>query len=200
MSYKFLAQSLSQGRYEPEGIYLSLPLHGECHVIQAWGEHEAYYGTFHYNGVPLKGHNGVDLAAEGATPVFVVDRGRVMGIGVELAGYGQYLKVEHTWGESFYAHIGKIVVDAGQALERGMQVATVALPSTSANRSNHSFLHFGIRTRPYNRFDGWGGFVDPIPFLDPTNLFFELPELRPKQEQLLPPHPMMDEGPHSRRP
>lgn len=26
-------------------------------------------------------------------------------------------------------------------------------------------LHFAIRAAPYNRFDGWGGFSDPLAFL-----------------------------------
>lgn len=200
MSYKFLAQSLNQGRYEPEGIYLSLPLPGACYVAQAWGEQSAYYGAFSYNGVPLKGHNGIDFLVRALLPVTVVDDGRVMEIGLERGGYERYVKVEHVWGESFYAHLGQISVDAGQRINRGSTLSTTALLSTSDSAGAQSYLHFGIRIKPFNRFDGWGGFVDPIPFLDPTNLLFAHTEFVPQQNANFTPHPMMAERGTLRRP
>lgn len=200
MSYKFLSHSLTPGRYEPEGIYLTLPLPGECHVTQAWGEQQAYYGTFRYNGVPLKGHNGIDFHVRALLPVIAVDDGRVMEIGREPAGYERYLKVEHLWGESLYANLGQIHVEAGQIVKRATELATTEFSTLPNRGAGQSYLHFGIRIRPYNRFDGWGGFTDPTPYLDPTQLIFATTELGSQEDPTLTPHPMMIERERSRRP
>ena len=58
-------------------------------------------------------------------------------------------------------------------------------------------LHFAIRVFPYNRFDGWGGFADPLPFMDPTNLQFSS-ELNDNAH--FEPPPMVDEVQGMRRP
>lgn len=200
MTYKFLTQPLKQGRYEPEGIYLSHPLRDKSYVVQPWGDNEQHYGTYSYNGVQLKGHNGVDFGVERPTGVLAVDDGRVMEIGLEQGGYNKYIKVEHAWGESFYAHLDAIVVDAGQLVKRNLQLAQTALTTGSTLVGPFAYLHFAIRTRPYNRFDGWGGFVDPIPYLDPTDIHFDASPLVPDTVTHLEPHPMLRENERSRRP
>ncbi|MEZ4862326.1 MAG: M23 family metallopeptidase [Caldilineaceae bacterium] len=197
MSYKFLTQPLTQGVYEPEGIYLSLPLEGEAFIIQFWGEHAGEYSGFRYHGVALKGHPGLDFATKPGQTIVAVDQGRVMELGEERNGIGRYLKVEHTWGESLYGHIGDCVVDAGQQLRRGALIAYAAAEwKKSAMTPTPSYLHFGIRIKPYNRFDGWGGFVDPLPYLNPTGLRLPAEGDPPGP----PPHPMVDERPGMRRP
>ena len=202
MTYKFLTQPLDKGLYEPEGIYLSLPLDGDCHIVQSWGENSLFYRTVTYSGVPLKGHNGIDFRARRGATIFAVARGRVVNIGYEPEGWGRYIKIEHTWGESFYAHLGTIAVDAGQIVEQGASIATVEqAPILHMREDNQSYLHFGIRIKPYNRFDGWGGFVDPIAFLDSSKLFFAYTEADDNRNLLdFSPHPMMKEQEHSRRP
>ncbi len=147
--------------YEPEGIYLQPPLEGACTILQGWGEHPEHHRSFRYNGVQLKGHPGLDLAAKPGANVVAVDEGRVTEIGVEPGGFGRYLKIEHRWGESLYALLGEIEVDAGQRVERGAVVARTDL----LRRRWRPHLHFAIRITPFNRFDGWGGFSDPLPFL-----------------------------------
>ncbi len=201
MTKHFLTQPVDQGRYEPEGLYLSVPLQGTGLVAQGWGEHPQFYRSFEYNGIPLKGHNGVDFVVNGAETVVVVDDGQIMGIGMESGGYGRYVKVEHRWGESFYAHLGRIHVDAGQIVTRGTEIARVEWPTLTSSSGEHSYLHFGIRIKPYNRFDGWGGFTDPIPFLDPTNLaFVEQASVAEAAEQRMEPHAMLRENKNIHRP
>ncbi len=194
MTFKFLIQPLAKGLYEPEGIYLALPLAGECRIVQTWGENSSFYSAYTYSGVPLKGHNGIDFYAQAGAPVFAVDKGKVMNIGYEPTGWGRYLKIEHSWGESLYAHLGVITVDAGQQVGQLASIATVGHESST-------YLHFAIRIKPYNRFDGWGGFVDPIAFLDPSNLSFAHPEEIDKAPPIsIDPHPMAKEHDTSRRP
>ncbi len=162
MSPSFARYATTSGRYEPEGIYLSAPLEGACVVIQGWGAHPEAHGAYTYNGVPLKGHPGVDLAAAPGAAVLAVDNGRVTEISIERGGVGRYLKLEHAWGESFYAHLDDVLVEAGQAVTRGQPLAHVAA-QTAAGAPAH--LHWALRIAPYNRFDGWGGFTDPLPYL-----------------------------------
>lgn len=174
MTYKFLTRPLEDGAYEPEGIYLSLPMEGDCVVIQFWGDNVEYYHQFYYNGVPLKGHTGVDFLVTPDSYVLAVDPGRVTGIGEEQGDLGRYIKIEHRWGESFYAHVDTILVDSGQLVNRGIRIATVSgvggAEQIKRTAPRQSYLHFGIRIKPFNRFDGWGGFVDPLPYLNPARL------------------------------
>lgn len=153
---------LSLAQYEPEGVYLTLPLLTETRILQFFGAFPAYHAQFTYNNVPLKGHPGLDLAAAPGADIVAADAGRVMEIGNEVDGFGRYLKIEHRWGESFYAALGEILVESGQLVVRGQILARTAFVR------KHAFpphLHFAIRIRPYNRFDGWGGFCDPLPYL-----------------------------------
>jgi murein DD-endopeptidase MepM/ murein hydrolase activator NlpD len=186
------------GLYEPEGIYLSLPLDGKPVLFQGWGDHPEFHARCTYNGIRLKGHIGLDLLAPRGTRVLAADGGRVIEISVEPGGFGRYIKIEHTWGESFYAGISAPSVDTGQSVTRGHTLALVE----AQRRPIPSHLHFGIRIKPYNRLDGWGGFTDPLPYLYMPEL--QTPELEQgaenpvTDEESLP--PMLAERPAMRRP
>lgn len=207
MSFKFLKQPLAKGLYEPEGIYLAPPLEGSCLIIQTWGDNHEFYRAYTYNHVPLKGHNGIDLLAQPGAAVCAVDHGRVMGIGNESPGWGRHVKIEHSWGESFYAHMGTILVEAGQLVTQSQKLATIEpVLRQSVSGKTPSYLHFGIRIKPYNRFDGWGGFVDPVPFLDPEHLSFSttgessFDQNSSSGTYSFPPHPMLTEHSQQHRP
>lgn len=195
MKYKFATQPLLSGLYEPEGIYLSTPFDGDCPLIQFWGQHPDFYHQYKYNGVPLKGHPGLDFDMTPGSDLFAVDNGRVTEISFEPGGFERYLKLEHRWGEAFYAHLGEITVEAGQIVKRNSFIARVA-----ANRLGlPPHLHFGIRITPYNRFDGWGGFADPLPFLNPSNILLPDSDADGAQTSYQP-QPMIEEKPGLRRP
>lgn len=194
MKYRFTTHPLEAGLYEPEGIYLSTPFDGSHQVIQFFGQHPNYYGQFTYNNTPLKGHPGLDFAIEPGVALYAVDDGRVMEISNESGGFERYIKVEHRWGESFYAHVGEIVVEAGQHIQRNRCIAYSGM-----NRHNvPPHLHFAIRTNPYNRLDGWGGFSDPLPYLSPDNIL--LPEEDEASAEAMIRHRMADEASVARRP
>jgi murein DD-endopeptidase MepM/ murein hydrolase activator NlpD len=196
MKYKFMTQPLLAGIYEPEGIYLSTPFDGACPIQQFWGQHPDHYAQYRYNGIPLKGHIGVDFGMVPGTHLFAVDNGRVMEISFETGGFERYIKLEHRWGESFYAHIGEIAVEAGQLVKRNEYIARSGRPSSGLP----PHLHFGIRIAPYNRFDGWGGFSDPLPFLNPSNILLPDPNQEGEEEQIFASHPMAVERVGLRRP
>lgn len=150
------------GQYEPEGILLTYPIDTpETLVLQGWGDNAAYHAQFTYNGIRLKGHPGVDLSAPPGAAILAADHGRVVEISRDVAGLGRYVKIEHRWGESLYAQLGTILVESGQSVKNGQTISHAdAVP-----RSFPIHLHFAIRIHPYNRFDGWGGFSDPTPYL-----------------------------------
>lgn len=149
-------------QYEPEGIFLAYPVEGEeTAVLQGWAENPVYHSQFTYNGTRLKGHPGVDLMAAPGASILAADQGRVVEISLDSAGLGRYVKVEHRWGESLYAQLGAIVVESGQGIKSGQVIAQ----AETFSRSHPIHLHFAIRIHPFNRFDGWGGFSDPTPYL-----------------------------------
>jgi murein DD-endopeptidase MepM/ murein hydrolase activator NlpD len=162
VSFDFVKQSILRGFYEPEGIYLHKPFEGRQPITQLWGENPQHYGRFRPGGVPLQGHNGIDFGIPNGTKLFAVDRGRVIEIGNDSDGYGRYLKLQHRWGESLYAHMQGFTVEAGQFVKRGQVIGYS--DNTGASAGPH--LHLGIRVHPYDRSDGWGGYIDPLPFLD----------------------------------
>lgn len=168
MSFDFLNRPIEQAHYEPEGIYLSAPFEGRRRVTQLWGENPGYYRRFRSGGVPLQGHNGIDFGLPEHSRLLAVDRARVIEIGNDPVGYGRYIKLQHWWGESLYAHMQGFAVEAGQLLDRGALIGFSN--NTGASREPH--LHFAIRISPYKRSDGWGGFSDPLVYMDPRNILF----------------------------
>lgn len=153
--------SIDTGKYEPEGIYLSPPFRGNAQVIQRWGDNPDYYAKATYYGVPLKGYMGVGFELKAGSEIVAPDDGRVAEISYDFGGLGKYIKLEHWWGESIYANLRSILVDAGQKVKRAQAISTVGSLGSSLNGR----LHFGIRIKPYDRLDGWGGFTNPLPFL-----------------------------------
>ena len=196
MKYKNMTQPLLAGLYEPEGIYLSTPFDNAARVLQFWGQYPEHYAQYKYSGIPLKGHIGIDFALEPGSHLFAADHGRVMEISFEMGGFERYIKLEHRWGESFYAHLGEIPVEAGQLVKRNELIARSGRPSNGLP----PHLHFGVRITPYNRFDGWGGFSDPLPFLNPANILLPDGEEGEEIEPAFVPHPMTAERVGMRRP
>lgn len=151
------------------GQFLQAPFDGAFGISQLWGENPAYYSRFNYDGVALKGHNGIDFLTPTGTLLYAVDGGEVAQAGFEADGFGNYILLRHSWGESIYAHLDSIGVAAGQVVARGQYLGV----SDNSGGSTGAHLHFAIRINPYQRTDGWGGFSDPLPYLPPGS--FVLP-------------------------
>lgn len=200
MPFRFIEQPLHSGLYEPEGLYLNLPYatdsarDADIWICGRWAEFSEEYAPLTYNGVPLKGNTGLDFALPPFTPILAVDHGRVIEISMEPGGFERYIKVEHRWGESLYAYLGRTAVDSGRLVKRGEQLAS----STSPLRGYPvARFHLAVRINPFNRYDGYGGFTDPLPYLVPA----DLPPFQPPSAlDDLPPHPMTAETKQTRRP
>ncbi len=149
------------------GAYLGAPFQGQFGIAQLWGENPQIYAQFAYDGTPLKGHNGIDFLTPTGTPLLAVDAGVVTDAVLnDPTGFGNYIKLRHSWGESMYAHMDNLGVQQGQSVQRG----TILGRSGSTGFANGPHLHFAIRINPYSRTDGWGGFTDPLPYMNPADV------------------------------
>lgn len=198
MSGTTSTEPISFGRYEPEGIYLASPFSAPKLVVQQWGENPEFYADYTYNGVPLKGYIGLGFDAPEGTRILAMDRGRVTEVSIDPGGLGRYIKIEHRWGETLYACLRTISVESGGTVERGRLLGTSGIVMALQQPR----FHLGMRILPYNRFDGWGGFSDPLPYMNPQAIRF-LPienNIFGTNPQTYPPFPMSAENSGMRRP
>jgi len=126
-------------------------------VTQGFGDNPQDYARF-----GLAGHNGVDYAVPSGTPIGAVDSGVVLESRLDADGYGEYIKLRHSWGESLYAHLSARKVDVGEPVNRGSIIGR----SGNTGNSTGPHLHFAMRVNPYTRGAPFDGFVDPAPYLD----------------------------------
>lgn len=176
----------------PSKRYLGAPFRGHYGISQLWAEHPEIYRRFSYDGVALMGHNGVDFLTPTGVELLAVDDGIVSdAVYNDPTGFGHYVKVAHSWGESVYAHMQTIRVSQGEQVRRGQLLGT----SDDTGFSGGPHLHFAIRINPYDRTDGWGGFSDPLPYLNPNDYYLPAYIFPPA-----PGAPAFDVGPAMSRP
>jgi murein DD-endopeptidase MepM/ murein hydrolase activator NlpD len=86
-------------------------------------------------------HPGIDIAAPRGTPILAAGQGRVARAGW-ASGYGQMVEIDHGFGyTTVYAHASRLLVRAGQEVERGDVIAQVGRTGTAT--ANH--LHYEVR-------------------------------------------------------
>ncbi|MDR1309420.1 MAG: M23 family metallopeptidase [Deltaproteobacteria bacterium] len=84
-------------------------------------------------------HQGLDLAAPVGTPVYAPAAGTVLTADWSGNGYGLMITVDHGFGlVTRYAHLSEVLVEAGQAIDRGLLIAKVG----NTGRSTGPHLHF----------------------------------------------------------
>jgi len=146
--------------------YLGQPFSGRFGISQLWGENANFYRRFKYDGVPLRGHNGIDFPTPTGTPILAVDAGMILRASFDPGGFGNFVLMSHIWGQSVYAHLHVLEVVSGKAVGRGTQLGLAG----NTGNSTGPHLHFAIRINPHQRGDGWGGFSDPLPYLYPADV------------------------------
>jgi murein DD-endopeptidase MepM/ murein hydrolase activator NlpD len=88
-------------------------------------------------------HEGIDIRATKGTPVYAAEAGRVIHADASLAGYGKMIVIKHAGRlYSVYAHNSKLLVEPGQFVEKGQEIAEVG----STGNATTPHLHFEIRT------------------------------------------------------
>ncbi|MCJ7804836.1 M23 family metallopeptidase [Patescibacteria group bacterium] len=86
-------------------------------------------------------HRGVDLEGNLGDPVYSIMNGMVESVFYSRFSYGNHIIVNHGSGfKSLYAHLGKIVVQLGQEVDKNTVLGTVG----STGWSTGSHLHFEV--------------------------------------------------------
>lgn len=139
---------------------LRWPLDGLT-VTQWFGQDPPAYARF-----GLRGHNGLDLSCVVGTPVHAVADGVVAWVDTD-ADYGQYVRIWHKalGVHSFYAHLSKQLVKAGDTVRQG---DVIALSGNTGN-STGPHLHYELRPCDANgvyteTLPGYGKACDPVAF------------------------------------
>lgn len=122
-----------------------------CQPLEAWNVTSVFGARIH----PITGeedfHSGIDLAAEEGEPVYAVCSGTIEKA-AESDGYGKHLQLRHADGTaSFYAHCSRLLVQEGETVAAGQEIALAG--STGMSTGPH--LHFGYLVG--------GEFTDPAP-------------------------------------
>ena len=97
----------------------------------------------------VKFHYGTDFAANSGTDVCAFADGTVLAAG-EDAGYGNYIKIDHGSGfVTLYGHCSKLLVQAGQTVQRGERIALVGATGQATGPHLHlELLHNGVYLNP----------------------------------------------------
>ncbi|HEY9280545.1 MAG TPA: M23 family metallopeptidase [Eoetvoesiella sp.] len=86
-------------------------------------------------------HEGLDFAAPKGTPIYAASGG-VVAEAKYHSGYGNMVEINHGNGlVTRYAHASKLIVKAGDLVEKGHMIARVG----STGQSTGSHLHFEVR-------------------------------------------------------
>lgn len=147
-------------------------------IIQGFGSNGEYYRA---NGIPIDGHNGLDLRAATGTPVRAAHDGVITNIGQD--GNGGETVVMRTLDErdyndgkayfrTIFCHLlpNSYQVKIGQVVKAGDILAL----SDNTGFSTGSHLHFGLKPIKPDSTDGWYaidynngylGAIDPAPYL-----------------------------------
>ena len=150
--------------YAIETRPLSMPSATDYRVSQRFGVNRKNYERYSYDGVALRGHNGLDFAIPTGMPILSCADGVVVESHHDVGGWGKYVKVLHSEDDgagdveqTLYAHLSQIDVEIGDNVTRGQRLGL----SGNTGRSTGPHLHLGIRRRFHIRGDGWGGYSDP---------------------------------------
>ena len=105
---------------------------------------------FGYRVSPFTGkktmHKGLDVASPIGTPIFSPADGVVIFTGAKI-GFGNFIMVAHGYGiVSRYGHIAENLVQPGQRVKRGEQIATVGM----TGRTTGPHLHYEVVVNGHN--------------------------------------------------
>lgn len=101
-----------------------------------------------------KHHSGLDVGGKVGSPIYAAASGTILRTGW-FGGYGRAIEISHGYGvTTLYGHCSELLVQPGQEVERGAQIALMG----STGRSTGPHLHFEVRHDHHP--------VDPLLYLD----------------------------------
>ena len=116
----------------PGGLPEGLPVE----AILTFGFHDP-----NYTRLVGRIHSGIDLAAPTGTPVYSTISGEVTHAGWSPVGYGNLVVVQNGNVQIYVAHNSQVLVNVGQRVRAGQQVAEVG----STGRSTGPHVHYEVR-------------------------------------------------------
>ncbi len=105
-----------------------------------------------------RSHQGVDISAKFRTPAVASADGMVSRVMENrLGGKVVFMRPKGKNYSLYYAHLDSQTVATGQSVKAGQTLGLIGTTGNAKGTVPH--LHFGIY--------GWGGAIDPLPFVDP---------------------------------
>lgn len=133
-------------------------------ITQDFGDRSEVYA-------PYKGHMGIDLKTKwddsrnGERSVYAAAAGKVELGNQGVYGYGKFIILHHPDGsETIYAHLSKQLVREGEWVVCSQRIGI----SGNTGFSDAPHLHFGYRPLNYVKNNGFGGYTNPLPYMDTT--------------------------------
>lgn len=136
------------------------PFNGSFKINQNFNDpccRQTYKNAFGWTG-----HNGIDYNLPQGTPVVASNSGTIYS-GWEANGYGNFIFITGEGYETVYGHLSRIIRGGG-SVKAGELIGY----SGNTGFSSGPHLHFGARPIGYNRNNGFGGYVDPLPLFNKT--------------------------------
>lgn len=140
------------------------PFNQDYVLTQGFGENPADYAQF-----GLKGHNGLDYGLPTGTVVVAPHDGKVIEAASDPTGYGNYIKIENDKEGSVLGHLQSMNVSIGQSVTEGQIIAS----SNNTGNSTGPHLHWGHYFFPRDRNNGYAGFTDQLPLLQPSGNMYK---------------------------
>lgn len=143
-------------------ITLKQPVKNPAVITNAFGDTYIDYSRF-----GLKGHNGVDYAGNLGDPIFAMADGRVEKIAYEPKGFGHHIILRHDGFRTLYAHLKRAMVFRGDLISAEKQIAEMGYSGfvePPDERGTH--LHIGLIFDNADRNNGYGGYVDPLKYIN----------------------------------
>jgi len=144
----------------------------------------------------LVGHNGIDFGLPEGTEVLACDDGIVSQAG-DNGDFGISITIKHSWGTSIYGHLQSIGVLVNDPVTKKLVIGL----SGQTGFVTGPHLHFGIQPIVSDGGNGYGGYVDPTPYLSEHVVEpqiekpAELSEEKPVQAEPPKPEPAPEETP-----
>jgi murein DD-endopeptidase MepM/ murein hydrolase activator NlpD len=142
------------------------PVYRQASIPNLWPVDGRLIGGFGPRQDPFSGegqeiHKGVDISGEVGTPIHVTADGVVRFADME-SGYGRLVVIDHGGGvETWYAHMSKTYVHAGQEIRRGEPIGEVGM----SGRVTAPHLHYEVHVN--------GRPVNPYAYLAKSNVFHQ---------------------------
>ncbi len=145
---------------------------GEYKVSQRFGVNLDGYPNF-YQQFGYKGHNGIDFYGVKNDYIFAACDGHVSVAHFNSTGYGNLtVIVDNEGGQHYYGHQNAISVKVGDEVKAGTLIGYMGNTGNviGGPLSDGTHLHYGYRPPGYDKNNGYGGFIDPMPFFEKVDL------------------------------